>query len=469
MNYATLVNKEHKIKSNYEKKINLVPTKDIDNEEVLVEEITYHQYLKLQRFLQEKGIIIGITSAYRTLEKQTQIMEEMIIKHGITYTNQVVAKPGMSEHHTGLALDISLKVNGRFLESTSEMIKNKEKYQNIVPYLSKFGFILRYPEEKEKITGYSYEPWHIRYVGEVVAKIIEKNKSTLEEYHRDFSGILVVNKQKGMTSFDVVKEITNLFGITKVGHTGTLDPIAEGVLVVTIGKATKIAQLLTAEKKEYQAGVLLGIKTDTLDITGTVIESKPVADDLEIEKVLKKYNKTYLQEVPIYSAVKVNGKKLYEYARKKEQVELPKKLVTIEKMQLLTTDHDTFSFQCFVSKGCYIRSLINDIGLSLNTYATMTKLVRTKQGKFTIEEASTLSEIKEGKFYLYKLEEALDCPVVRIEETWKKKIITGQKVPNRWKIKDKVLFKDQTGKDLGIYQVEEEMLKVWKNFSSASK
>ena len=143
------------------------------------------------------------------------------------------------------------------------------------------------------------------------------------------NGVIVVDKAKGNTSFDEIRKIRKEYNIKKVGHTGTLDPLAEGVLIVTLGGATKVAELLTAEDKEYVAGVLLGIETDTLDITGKVTKHKPVDLTKDIEKVVNSYQKIYLQEVPIYSAIKVNGKKLYEYARNNEKVELPETVTNI--------------------------------------------------------------------------------------------------------------------------------------------
>lgn len=280
----------------------------------------------------------------------------------------------------------------------------------------------------------------------------------------NIDGVLVVNKEKGMTSRDVVNEICRIFNTKKVGHTGTLDPLAEGVLVITIGNATKISELLTAEYKEYIAGAILGIKTDTYDIEGKVIDNKGVLDNLNIEKVISSYKKTYMQEVPIYSAVKVKGKKLYEYARNNEKVKLPKKKVTIKEIKLLSTDRCEFMFKALVSKGCYIRSLINDIGESLNTYATMTKLTRTKLGKFSIEDAYTLDDIKNNKYKLYSIDEALDYPVVEVDDDLYKKISNGVKIKNKHKVKDKVIFKYKD-KIIGIYQKDKDMLKTWKNFN----
>lgn len=279
-------------------------------------------------------------------------------------------------------------------------------------------------------------------------------------------GVLIINKPKGITSFDVVHTISKQLGIKKVGHTGTLDPMAEGVLVVCIGEATKIVELLTAYDKEYIAGVKLGIKTDTYDSEGKVLDEKEVPENIQVEEVLKSFQKTYLQEVPIYSAVKVNGKKLYEYARNNIEVELPKKEVTIKDIELLEQKKDTFSFKVNVTKGCYIRSLINDIGNSLGTYAIMTSLVRTKQGNISIKDAISLEDFKKGNYQIHTIEEVLSIPKITVEEPLSFKIRNGVKLENNWEIEDKVLFKDQHNNLLGIYEVEKNQLKVWKNFQN---
>ena len=465
MTNTILVNKDNPMKESYLKRVNLIEvTDDNNNKNITIDQETYNAYKNLQNFLKSKGIEIAISSAYRTKEKQEKIYEDFIIKYGIDYANKIVAPTGYSEHHTGLALDIDLIIEDNILTSNEELMEQEKIYKEIHKYISDFGFILRYPKGKENITGYPYEPWHIRYVGKFVAKIIYKNNYTLEEYLKDFRGIILVNKEKNMTSFDVVNKISKLFGIKKVGHTGTLDPLAEGVLIVAIGQATKIVELLTTTYKEYIAGVLLGIKTDTLDITGKVIDSKIIPNNLNLEDTINSFKKTYMQEVPIYSAVKVNGKKLYEYARQNKPVELPKKEVTIKEIELISSDKNTFLFRSLVSKGCYIRSLINDIGASLNTYATMTTLKRTKQGKITIEETNTLKEIENCKYKIYDIDEVLDYPVIQVEKEIERSIVTGRRLKNIWNIEDKVIFKNNNSKLLGIYQKDNDELKVWKNF-----
>lgn len=464
MNYAILINQENKIKSNYLKKINLIATEDQNKDTVLVEEETLKAFNELQKFLKTKGINIVIDSAYRSIVDQENLYNESITKYGEEYTTKYVAKPNYSEHHTGLALDLSIIVNGQIQDATTHPEIYNKIYETIHSYLKDFGFILRYPKGKENITGYAYEPWHIRYVGKFIAKIISENSYTLEEYLTNYNGILIINKPKGLTSFDVVNTVSSLFGIKRVGHTGTLDPLAEGVLVVTIGKATKIAELLTSTYKEYLAEAKLGIETDTGDITGKILNTKQTPLNIEIEPVLNSFQKTYYQEVPIYSAVKVNGKKLYNYARENKKVELPKKEVTIKEIKLLSKTNDTFTFKCTVSKGCYIRSLIKDIGTALNTYATMSALIRTKQGKFSLEQASTLEDLKQANYQLYKIEEVLDYPTIKVDDKLGKRIQNGQKISNDFNIKDKVIFLTEEGKLLGIYEAVDNFLRTWKNF-----
>ena len=464
MNLAVLVNKENKIKKSYFNNLKLTQAKDIDNQDILVEEATYKAYLSLQKELLKSNIEIGISSAYREITDQQRIWDEYLNKYGEDYCNKYVALPGYSEHHTGLCLDIVPKINGKYLIDNKELFNQEKLYQQIYKYLNESGFILRYPKDKESITGYSYEPWHIRYVGKFIANVINSNNLTLEEYKNNFQAVLFVNKEKGMTSYDVVSKLSKLFDLKKIGHTGTLDPMAEGLLIVLIGKATKVSSIVTLKDKEYIAEVLLGVKTDTLDNTGKIISEKTVPNNLNIKEVLKSYQKTYLQEVPIYSAVRINGKRLYEYARSNEKITLPKKEVTIYNLELLQERDNTFTFKAKVSKGCYIRSLINDIGTSLNTYATMTSLKRTKQGNISLEQSSTLTEIAQGKYKLYDISDILDYPVIKVNKDIEKDIRTGKKLPNIWNIENRVIFKNEEEYILGIYEKRAEKLAVLKNF-----
>ena len=460
-----LVNKQNKIKESYLKKIKFINTKDINNKDVLIEKETYENYLKLKDFLKEKNIEIGISSAYRSIEDQEKIYNEFLKKYGEEYTKTHVAVPYTSEHHTGLCLDINVKVNGCFPKDNYELEEQKEYYESIYKYLKDFGFILRYPKGKENITGVLYEPWHIRYVGVVPATIIMNNNWTLEEYLKEFSGVIVINKKSGPTSFDIVNEVSHIFGIKKVGHTGTLDPLAEGILIIAIGKATKIVELLTSKDKEYIAEVKLGFCTDSYDTDGAILNRCNIPDNLDISNVLNSFKKTYMQEVPIYSAVKVNGKKLYEYARSGKSVTLPKKEVTIKEIELLSKNSSSFTFRTLVTKGCYIRSLIQDISKELGVYATMSKLIRTKQGVVSIDKSNTINDLLNNNYRILSIEECLDYPIVIINDDDKFKVSNGVRLENKWNIEDRVIFKDSNNRLLGIYEVRDNMLVTWKNFN----
>ena len=233
-------------------------------------------------------------------------------------------------------------------------------------------------------------------------------------------GIVLINKEKNCTSRDVVNQVSKILKTKKIGHTGTLDPIATGVLVLCIGKATKLVEVITSYDKEYEAEVILGIKTDTKDITGKILkEEKAIISKENIEKCLKQMIGTYNQTVPIYSAVKINGKKLYEYARNNEEIELPKRKVTIKELKLISDityekEKTKFKIKCHVSKGTYIRSLIEDIATNLNTIGTMENLKRTKQGNFQIASANTIQDIENNKFKIYSIEEILLLKIIII-------------------------------------------------------
>lgn len=460
MKYTVLVNKSNKLKDTFLNKINLITTKNELNEEIKIEEETYNNFLLLKDYLKELNIYIDIDDSYRSIEKQEELYNYYLKNNGQAYCDNYVAIPSFSEHHTGLAIDLMLKINNEFLREDMDQFKYIDTFEEIHKHLYKYGFILRYPKDKESITGYSYEPWHIRYVGELPAKIIYENNLTLEEYLTTFGTVLYINKPKGVTSFDVVNSISKKFGIKRVGHTGTLDPLATGVLIVTVGTACKVVELLTSKDKEYIAEVVLGYSTDTLDIEGKVLEKKEVPSNINIEEVLNSFKKTYLQEVPIYSAVKVDGKKLYEYARENKKVELPKKCVTIKEIELLEKNNDSFKFRCLVTKGCYIRSLIRDIAIELNTLATMTDLVRTKQGNISIEETDYI----DSEFTLHTIADSLNYDIIEVDNLLENKITNGMKIKNDFNIKDKVIFINKNKKLLGIYEVEDNNLKVWKNF-----
>lgn len=246
-------------------------------------------------------------------------------------------------------------------------------------------------------------------------------------------GILIINKEENMTSRDVVNILTKKLNTKKIGHTGTLDPMAKGVLVVAVNKGLKIVDEITSYDKEYIAEVTLGIETDTLDITGNILKKENILniDKDMLEGVLNSFIGDYEMVVPKYSAIKKNGKKLYEYARNNEEVELPVKNVKIYDVKLLEIDNNKFKFKCHVSKGTYIRSLIRDICKKYGVVGTMSDLIRTSQGKFNIEDSIKLSDIT-NDINLIDIKDALDLPMIEVDEFLYNKIKNGSKLQNRY-------------------------------------
>lgn len=264
------------------------------------------------------------------------------------------------------------------------------------------------------------------------------------------NGAIVINKDTNMTSRDVINILCKKLNTKSIGHIGTLDPIATGVLVCLIGKYTKLTNILINHDKEYIASFKLGLLTDTLDITGNILkEEKVIISKEDIIKALNTFIGTYNQEVPIYSAVKINGKKLYEYARSNKEIQLPKRKVTIYNLELLNIDKDIITIKTKVSKGTYIRSLIRDIGLKLNTNATMTSLQRTRLGKFTIDNSYTLEDIENNNYKLLDIQDLLDIEEKNINEEDIFKIKNGQVL--NMKTNKYILFKYQD-KPISLYQ-----------------
>ena len=254
------------------------------------------------------------------------------------------------------------------------------------------------------------------------------------------NGIIIVNKEKNYTSRDVVNIISKILGTKKVGHTGTLDPIAEGVLVICVGKCTKLCDYFTNNDKEYIAEFKLGYETDTLDYTGKIIKNSNLkVNEEQINEVIKNFIGKYNQVVPIYSAVKINGKKLYEYARNNMDVSLPSRVVDIKNIEVLNID-ETIKIQCKVSKGTYIRSLIRDIGDKLGTYATMTSLIRTRQGEFSLKNSYSLEDIKNNNYNMITVEKIFEkYPKVFLDDKQYKKISNGVILDNTY-LSEYVLF-----------------------------
>lgn len=304
----------------------------------------------------------------------------------------------------------------------------------------------------------------------VIKKYINKIAKTILFLYNNIGeimdGILVVDKEENYTSRDVVNIISKKLQTKKVGHTGTLDPMATGVLVVLIGKYTTLVENITAYEKTYQATIELGLLTDTLDRTGNVLKNENVYfKEDEIKEVLNSMIGYYEQEVPIYSAVKVNGKKLYEYARNGENVTLPKRMVKVSEIALSSkitykNNHVIFDIVTTVSKGTYIRALINDIAKKLNTYGTMNSLRRIKQGVFDIKDAYKLEDILTDNYEFYPLEKCFNTYTVNVDDDLYFKIKNGRSLPNIYD-QSEVLFK-YNNKIIALYKDENNTLKMWK-------
>lgn len=210
------------------------------------------------------------------------------------------------------------------------------------------------------------------------------------------NGIIVVNKEQGFTSHDVVAVMRKILGTKKVGHTGTLDPQATGVLPICVGKGTKVSDMLTNSDKEYIAEVTLGLTTDTEDIWGETIQKFDASHITEamVNSAVKKFIGEISQIPPMYSAVKIGGKKLYEYARSGVEVERKSRIVNINEIEISNFKDGKFNMRVACSKGTYIRTLCSDIGKELGVGACMSALVRTKSSVFTLDNAKTLDELK---------------------------------------------------------------------------
>ena len=232
------------------------------------------------------------------------------------------------------------------------------------------------------------------------------------------NGILNIFKPKGISSYQVVKEVRNILNISKAGHTGTLDPSASGVLLVCIGQATKIAEFLVGMKKHYQGKMILGISTDTQDSEGKIIQKREVGTDINenrIKDIFQKYEGTISQMPPMFSAAHYKGERLYRLARKGIEVKRNLKKVKIYQLNLINFYQEVnpiVKFEVICSKGTYIRTLCNDIGDELGCGAHLSNLVRKKVGNFSIEDSLNLEELKKekalGKRYLISIDSALE-------------------------------------------------------------
>ncbi len=251
-------------------------------------------------------------------------------------------------------------------------------------------------------------------------------------------GIINVYKESGYTSFDVVAKLRGILKQKKIGHTGTLDPMAEGVLMVCLGKGTKLVDMITSGTKEYEASMRLGITTDTEDITGQILDSKEVSADFSKEAILDAINSfigKYNQIPPMYSAIKKDGKKLYEYARNGIEIEREPRPVEIFSIDNIEVEIPNISFKVHCSKGTYIRSLCRDIGEKLGCGGTLTALTRSEVHGFYLKDALKLSDIERLRDdeklmdYVLPVDTLLDkYPCFKIKEQFSKLLINGNKL-----------------------------------------
>ena len=293
-------------------------------------------------------------------------------------------------------------------------------------------------------------------------------------------GIINVYKEKGFTSHDVVAKLRGIVGQKKIGHTGTLDPDATGVLPVCLGKATKLCDLLTDKNKTYEAVLLLGKTTDTQDITGEVLEEKSTEalTEEKVREAIEGFIGDYEQIPPMYSALKVNGKKLYELAREGKVIERKARPVKILDIQILEIDLPKVRMEVSCSKGTYIRTLCQDIGEKLGCGGCMESLIRTRVSTFRIEDAKTLDEIEtlkqEGK--LAELLVPIDAmfpfyPKITVKDDWKAFAKNGNPLDLKM-LKEacgqdeetQVRLYDESGKFIAIYQWKEKKYHIVKMF-----
>lgn len=280
------------------------------------------------------------------------------------------------------------------------------------------------------------------------------------------TGILNINKPAGITSYDVVDVIKKIFSGTKVGHTGTLDPIATGVLPIILGDATKLSEELTAENKVYRVKMLLGVETNTYDITGRIVFASVIRnDEIYIRERIKRFIGVQEQTPPSYSAIRVEGKRAYEYAREGKEIELKPRTIEIHNIDNIAVDlkKREVTFDVYCTKGTYVRSLVNDIGKKIGCGATMVELVRLKNGNFDIAESVELYGFLKMNF------DDMKKKIIPIEEYYKdlKKIVLKKDECNKFLNGVKLSFEEQDkmvrvyngSKYIGLGNIKEGKLK----------
>ena len=265
-------------------------------------------------------------------------------------------------------------------------------------------------------------------------------------------GILLLNKEIGYSSFQYINKAKRIINASKVGHSGTLDPFASGLLIVTVNKATKVNQFIESLSKEYIATLKLGVKTDTLDLEGKVIATKdvPILNEELIINTLNNFKGKIKQVPPMYSAIKVDGKRLYDLAREGKEIERKEREIEIYDIELLSFNNDEISFRVSCSKGTYIRTLGEQISEELNTYGHLISLTRTKVGNFKVEDAYKIDEL--DNFKLIDTIEALShFKKLKLNDEMIQRVKNGHKL--KFNIEeDEVLIVDKDNNIIAIYE-----------------
>jgi tRNA pseudouridine55 synthase len=280
------------------------------------------------------------------------------------------------------------------------------------------------------------------------------------------NGIINILKPTGMTSHDVVAKLRRILSQKKIGHAGTLDPNAAGVLVICVGKATRLSEYLLDFDKEYICNMRLGVLTDTFDIYGNIISRNDSLMSIDADKVTKALDSfvgSYEQLPPMYSALKVKGKKLYEYAREDITVERKKRTVVINSMKLLAYDFPNIRFKVSCSKGTYIRTICYDIAERLNTYGTMISLIRIASKGFSINDAYTIAEIEamtamRDYSFLLDYDKAMSLDILELEDQYIKKLLNGMMIelPKNFNCGDLFYIKNSNQTIIGLGEIKDQ-------------
>ena len=276
-------------------------------------------------------------------------------------------------------------------------------------------------------------------------------------------GILLIDKPKNITSFDVIRKLRKITKIKKMGHSGTLDPFATGLMQICFNKATKIIRFLSSQKKTYQATLKLGIKTDTADITGKIIDTQPIPDlsDLNIQMITDKILSIESQIPPNYSAIKINGKRAFALARKKVDFEIPKRAVKIFDFEILRVINDEIHFQITVSKGTYIRTLSETLAEFIGTIGTTKELRRIKINEISVKDAVSLDNLDSDNWLeeVKSIEDILmDFPTITPSEEEIRRLKTGQRITCRFEDIDFVMINNLSHKCIGFAQIKDKVI-----------